>query len=270
MIKFDYVSDLHIDYWDKKYWLDDQKENKKDFPFEWKPRSNILVIAGDISDDITVSLEYIKHVKNFYKKIIFIDGNHEHSHLYPELIQKNTVKTEKDIHYLGDEDVIIHKSVFIGACGWWDYDGEKEENIEEEYYVKKLGKEKNKIFAKNVMQRAKEEYFLIVQKLKKYSGNPDIDEIVLVTHTVPLEIFSRNIATDFNTRFRQFLQEDLQSYGVTRWIFGHNHKKFHHCLQGNHQKSLFLLSNPRGRPDDQDQESYSIKSTGMFLSEKDH
>ena len=74
-MKFDLVSDLHIDMWDKQFhfdWLNEQK-------------SDTLVIAGDISDHIDMSCEYVVKMQEYYKTVMVIDGNHEHQPRFPSV-----------------------------------------------------------------------------------------------------------------------------------------------------------------------------------------
>ena len=55
-------------------------------PVELNNKSDILIIAGDISDDIDLSIKYIDNISKKYKKILFVDGNHEHVNRYPNYI----------------------------------------------------------------------------------------------------------------------------------------------------------------------------------------
>jgi hypothetical protein len=61
---FDYVSDLHIDHWNKKYHTKNPHEEVKDLPFNFKnKKSDILIIAGDTSDKMSMTIDYIKTEK---------------------------------------------------------------------------------------------------------------------------------------------------------------------------------------------------------------
>ena len=52
---------------------------------------DILVISGDVSDNLEMTLKYIS-ISDNYKDIIFEDGNHEHSDRYPLLYSKEEIK----------------------------------------------------------------------------------------------------------------------------------------------------------------------------------
>jgi len=276
MIRFDYVSDLHVDYWDKNYWPG--KSKRKNFPLDWKnKKSDILVVAGDVSDDIKVSFKYLENLKQYYPIILFIDGNHEHYSRYPDLIPTTDIKPPDGIHYLRQKDYIVGKSVFIGTCGWWDYgryqDPEKVEQTigAQKGYNQGMGKMEHKHLAGNTIRQSKKDYQYLIDKLKKYSKNSEINEIIIVTHTVPQLEFSRVPATDYNSYLSVLSDQLLQEYCVSRWVFGHNHQSFQkevirqNPLPPRHSqspKSIHYLSNPRGRPDDWNREVYSIATTG--------
>ena len=59
---------------------------------------------------------------------MFIDGNHEHVAIYPELYTNSFIQNKIEhkiqnnkITYLSNKPYIINDTVFIGSCGWWDY-----------------------------------------------------------------------------------------------------------------------------------------------------
>ena len=57
---FDICSDLHIDQWDPSYNVKNSCGLIKNFPLEIQDsKSKYLIIAGDVSDNIHLSIEYI-------------------------------------------------------------------------------------------------------------------------------------------------------------------------------------------------------------------
>ena len=71
----DLVSDLHIDQWDLTLSNLYPCGEIKHFPFQWKEvqHSNILVVVGDISDNIDLSLQYLNEISHYYQKVLFVD-----------------------------------------------------------------------------------------------------------------------------------------------------------------------------------------------------
>lgn len=241
-MQFDYVSDLHIDHWDKRFVTNTQYGKAKNYPMDWSnARSDILVVAGDISDNIDNSVKYLREIKKHYKKILFVDGNHEHYCIKPSLLDhyyfSEAFRNTKDIHYLPKEDVIIDGTLFIGCCGWWDYDGGKSE-----------------ITHKNIYHKSKADYDSLVERLQKYEKDDKVKDIVIVTHTVPLPRFVREKETDHNSQMVKI--NSVRYPKISRWVFGHNHKSYNLIGFG-----ITYLSNPRGRPEDYDRENYTIKTS---------
>ena len=239
MVQFDYVSDLHIDHWHEEYSSLTPLGLTKNFPMKWKNiKSEILIIAGDVSDDLELTYQYIVGViKPHYKKIFFIDGNHEHNlkmYSHAQIFRK--FQDQEDIHYLPLDEVIIGDTVFLGYCGWWDFSQSKEINNYKNY------------------ERARLEFFLLRGKLIKYQKDSKIKEIVIVTHTVPLPRFVREKDYDYNSNFIEFTQKKYSK--IKRWVFGHAHQFYDLNLHG-----IDYLSNPRGRPEDFNREKYQIATS---------
>ena len=84
-LSIDLISDLHIDQWSNDINIKYPYGEKKHIPAVLNQKSDILVIAGDISDDLELLLNYINELSKKYKKILFVDGNHEHVNRYPNL-----------------------------------------------------------------------------------------------------------------------------------------------------------------------------------------
>ncbi len=115
-MNFDLVSDLHIDVWGKDHeidWLPDQK-------------SDTLIIAGDTSDYIDMTCEYVERLGKYYTTIMIVDGNHEHQvnlhRLEESIIEWTACITQTKAIYLGAEQPVIDGCQFIGVCGWWSFD----------------------------------------------------------------------------------------------------------------------------------------------------
>ena len=258
MIVFDVVSDLHIDQWDLNVKNKYPCGEVKHFPCEWKDSDiKLLVVAGDVSDDVDISLDYLNKVSEYYDKILFVDGNHEHVVVYPDLYTteniNNKIKNEK-IVYLPENDYIHDRTVFIGCCGWWDYDTMTNFDDHKTYFdiwIPPFQPSQALKFAENVVQRSKLEHRHLHDKLKSYSQSDDIDTIIIVTHTLPQPKFGERTSTEFNSKFQDLFQYPK----LKKWIFGHTHSQNDETY-----KNVHLFSNPRGRPEDYDREQYFVKT----------
>lgn len=267
-LSVDLVSDLHIDQWSTKYNKPYPSGEVKNFPFEFdKTGSKYLVVAGDISDNINWSLDYLDKVSNKYEKILFVEGNHEHVNRYPNLYTKSDItsliKNDKLI-YLPEKSYVIDDTVFIGSCGWWDYGNGNIDMIKKNYnyfehWIKKFGKNENIEFIYNVIDRSLEEYEYLKCEIEKYEKDENIENIVLVTHTVPLKIFcymvDKNLELNYSTQYNTKYSELLSYSKISNWFFGHSHDKHELYLD-----NINFISNPRGRPHDKNRVRYSVNT----------
>ena len=90
-LKFKIVSDLHIDHWDSDYISSHPHGEVKNIPLNLEEKGGILIVAGDVSDDINMSIDFLDRISENFEKILFVDGNHEHCTQYPYLYDFNTI-----------------------------------------------------------------------------------------------------------------------------------------------------------------------------------
>ena len=63
------ISDLHLDYDDNKHWL--EQLSNTDY------QSDMLILAGDISDNITLLGWCFSTLQHKFKRVFFVPGNHD-------------------------------------------------------------------------------------------------------------------------------------------------------------------------------------------------
>ena len=268
----DIVSDLHIDQWDSSLNIKNPCGKVSDVAFEFQKTNNrILIVAGDISDDIELSVNYLNEVSEHYDKVLFVDGNHEHVSMFPYLLSTEEIKNKIEklnnskIVYLPRTHYKLGKTVFIGYNGWWDYDNNNEESINNslDYFdgwIKELSEsqENSRKFIKNVTEKSVEQHKLFLEHLNYYEGCEDVDNVIIVTHTVPLEQFALSSDGNLDTACQlQSFSKNLVngSYKkLTKWIFGHTHNQFDKVING-----VNFIAHPRGRPEDFNREDYELK-----------
>ena len=266
-MKIDIISDLHIDNWSLKYRNKFYKGKISECPFVINHSdAEYLIIAGDISDNINTSLEYINQISNNYKKILFIDGNHEHTENFPNLIDKyeinNMIKNDKLI-YLSINPLIIEDTVFIGCCGWWDYNNKNEIDnyLNNNYYMSnfKLKFEEKKNLILNIIDKSEQDFLYLKENIDKFDNDDNIKNIIIITHTIPSNHFGSTysyecIQNNFSTQYNSKFQNLHLSHKIKYWISGHNH--------GVHDKiidNIHYISNPRGCPGDYNRINYEKK-----------
>lgn len=257
-MKFDLVSDLHIDHWGRSFetdWLFDQ-------------RSDILVIAGDTSDSIDQTCEYFRLLTKYYSKILVVDGNHEHQTTM-ESIDESTVYWQQAVAqsgaiYLGQENPLIDGVRFIGICGWWSFDfGEPNVSLENTISkCKSVYGLTDLMIEKQLSQSIKD-----AQALNNMMIAATLDEktehIVVVTHSLPHpSCISWNryppdlnmVGCYGNSRYQWTLDSDINQK-CKYWVFGHNHDRKHIPY-----KHMQFVSNPRGRREDWNRTSYLART----------
>ena len=264
-MNIDFISDLHIEQWDERIKIKYCNGIIKHFPLNIKKNKNsdYLIVAGDVSDNIDESISFLEKMDKEYKKIIFIDGNHEHTDEYPYLLDTNKVHNKiKDnrIHYLYDNPFIVDNTCIIGVCGWWDYTNNK--NINDLTYfkrwIKHFGEKEERIFIDEVIKKANQEYLNLKGYIEKYEKDDNIKNIIIVTHTTPEEFdYDEKELNELDTIINQELKKLINSKykKIKYWIYGHKHSETDRKFNNIH-----FLCHPRGRPEDYDRKEFNVKT----------
>lgn len=241
MTSVDIISDLHQDYWDMRLnFTSPSSGDRSHAPFDLVPTPGVdtLIVAGDISDDMALSLAYLKIWKLRYKHVLFVDGNHEHKHVMPRLYSSHTIGNEmkkpeyKGIFYLPTKPFMINHTAFIGISGWWNYYGGKGED--------------DKNLKVRIIQQASLDCAYLKQMLYHLEINTHIERIVVITHAVPTKSCTHPeyIGREYNGLMQEII--DSGEYKkLTHWIFGHTHTRYNKTENG-----IKLVCNPRGTPGD--------------------
>ena len=258
------VSDLHIDQWDPKFNISNPCGEVKNSPLKWNLSDNILVIAGDISDDLDRTCKYLNELSNYYSTILFVDGNHEHVNHYPclysneEILKKINDYGNENVKYLAKETYIKDNIAYLGYCGWWDYEKLDPEEIKRcmvyfDEWINYMDRQQSLEFISNVFQRAKEEGEKLQQRIEELQKNEEVKEIVVVTHCVPISNLTDEgrLGTEHNQKFQEILNKKYTK--LKKWIFGHTHQHYNQNING-----VQFLANARGRPEDFNRVNYSI------------
>lgn len=246
-MRIDLISDLHDNTWSLQ-----QKVN-----WAQVQSSNILVIAGDISETTALYKNIIHQVSSIYETVLLIDGNHEHKYYMPNLDQavefiKQSIKEYDNVYYLYDNIVTIEDTAFIGRCGWWDFTfGEPitSKKVSYDIFVKQF----DVPFATTVIESSKQDVEWLRLCIQSLQNNSQIKNIVVITHTLPHIDFvtqaesktqQKFIGSYGNSNLIKLLDSDYNKK-IKLWLFGHNHDPKDKVING-----VRFVSNPRGRPTD--------------------
>lgn len=251
-MKFDLVSDIHVEHW------------KNNYSFLKQKNSDTLIVAGDVSDNPDLTYEWLVNVSAEYKKILVIDGNHEHQGTGFEISKvnekiKDMMTTISNIHYLPTAPYVKDNVAIIGINGWWDFKiGEP--YVPRSYSFEHTTKHFGQDTAIKILKQSANDYAKMVNWLSEYQWNDSIESIICVTHTLPVKrAISWAVYPPIQKAvgcYGNSLMEELPIYfdKIKLWCFGHNHDQ-----QEFVQNTVTYHSNPRGRPEDFNRKIYKPK-----------
>jgi predicted phosphodiesterase len=257
-MKFDLISDLHIDFYQNF-----STPVNKIYDWETEKKNDVLVIAGDCSNDPKITTLVLLEAANFYEKVLFVDGNHEHyngksrvDHIFPQI---NTVDSNVGylrgisdacgLHYLSNSSVVIDNTTFIGTNGWYNFESGERFNMDEQIQNWKdaSGDFQNIDFGTmGPRRRAQIHTNWLISELRKVKT----DNVVVVTHTIP---HPHGCVSDWhpfaalngmfeNTFMQQVIDSDSKKK-IKTWVFGHTHFKRDFV-----QDDIHFVCNPFGYP----------------------
>jgi len=263
MKSFDFVSDLHLDFY--SYGHVPQGKQKKmlvkyvqsllpDEP------SDVIIIGGDISHYNVQFIWLFNELKNHYKHILFTTGNHDRYLINNNQCKKYDFNSDKRIdeireiadridgvHYLDGTTIDIEGTVFGGFPGW--HDG---------YYCREMGmvdeKKINDLYFERMMDGK------CIKGLTEYDQymNEEMDKLlrivdeshVIVSHYGPMAPPNMPMKYQVLTsgfyyyEGREILsKDDPYCTNPLVYIFGHTHDQYDFMY---HRTNL--ISNPIGYP----------------------
>jgi len=254
---FDLISDLHIDFWPESEQID----------FNGLGTSLLAVVAGDISMDWQKSYDKLVELGQYYRHVIFVDGNHEHAEDRNN-IMKNCADFYEKIRHLDNVTYLHHRSsiilddtAFIGCNGWWTFDYGQPEFSQEECWQRLLAESDDEMFQAEVMRCAELDAENLCMQVQIFNNDPRIRNIVIVTHTAPLQQFAfipdhlapYHKGRAGNSRMINALQYNLHNK-VRAWCFGHTHTRYDEVIN-----DIRFVCHPRGRPGEKLQQVYYPK-----------
>lgn len=235
------LSDLHLEWFDKH-------TDKFNFLVSlFKKKSDILVLAGDISshDNIINDLELIQRLYN--SNIVYVYGNHECYKYQKIALEEDLLNFKNDkIHILINKSIVIDNVAFIGSTGWFDGSGGILNNevmfrmtdfnliydIEQNNNGLDWGKESKKFFE---------------NELEKYS-----DKIkICISHNSPKPVTEgKFINSILNVCFHNKWDDLFKNYDIKYWIHGHTHdsryEKHMFLNKNNEYNNSTIICNPYG------------------------
>lgn len=261
-MKFILISDVHIDInrWDPTCFI------------KSSPDCNTIVVAGDISNDIWTTSKWIVGLKNAWKNVLWVPGNHDYYNVkfaqrqevdmslnnrypFPKFqpeIKNHYKKWSEDngVIYLDHNNVVIDGVNFIGATGWHDF-------VAGEPYSKgqQIDAWYNKSADRVINWRDQQKDWIVVEQAAiddasfiRNSVDNSTHPCVVVTHHLPHRelSFSRPYDQTWTKLHGMFVNtnfEDIVNPSIKYWCYGHTHFRSMREING-----ITYVCNPVGYP----------------------
>lgn len=261
-MKYDLVSDMHVEM--NNLWKNDPTYDgiSSIYPWHHFRKSEVLVVAGDCSNDPRVTATVIEEAREFYPHVIFTDGNHEHYIGYRDPEQtvghnmgffREFADERPSVTYLdGEKTVTIDRTLFIGANGWYDWTAHSFLSRDRQHNLWKLESNDSRCirfspdgYPDKMARRQAEQLRILVEQAQ---DNPDIDQIAVVTHTIPHRsgvIPDTHPWGHLNGSYHNAVMGQVwiadKAKKIVSWVFGHTH--YHHDFVA---EGIRFVNNARG------------------------
>jgi hypothetical protein len=262
MINFDLISDFHLE---MNIMNNSLRLWRKGDPiyYAWNVdrKSNTLVMAGDVSNCVYNTRCVLREAAKYYDHVVFVDGNHEHYHYlnkYRDPSVRSNMRALRtfskllNITYLDGKTTYRNgNTLFIGANGWYDFEMAYGYSKEEQHYVWDTTSNDSRINFGNTdpVKLAKEQANMIRENLSKASEDDTIENVVVVTHTIP---HMKGMINDVTHPWYKLngaygcaeLNNLLTAKGIEKvkvWCYGHTHFRYDFVDNG-----IRFVCNPRG------------------------
>ncbi len=237
---FDLISDLNII--DQLDW-DNQ------------PTSLFCVVAGNISVDRTILLDTLTHLSTHYKQVFYIDGPLDHHWQMADIYASydnliDSIKDIKNVVYCHNMICVINETAIISANGWWSFDWD--DSFDDEQIQQHFAYTWHHHNMMNFLHYSLSDARYLRAGIEKLQAHEDINEIIVVTNTVPHKKliehdtkYSDNVAVNFlgNSMITDCLESDHLGK-VSTWCFGNYPHAIDTEIDG-----VRYVSNPRGLQD---------------------
>lgn len=219
------VSDIHIDYRANFNWLMDLSESEF--------TSDILILAGDISDKFQLQEKCFRKLQRCFRQVLYIPGNHD---LW---VDKNETRTSLDkfamLLRLADEFGIATRPCFFDGLAivplfaWYDFSfGDCSEYLQQrwmDFFLCRWSQEFEKLPAYGRRENAVCEYFLAMNNPHRIIDQP---RCISFSHFLPRIDVMPNYIPEIHRRLYPILgtsrlDHQIRALGSTLHIYGHSH-----------------------------------------------
>lgn len=274
-MKIDFCSDLHVDAWlnttqphdpNRRMWMGEPYESTF-IHIDWReyksPDSRVLVIAGDIANNMMTSVSVVEAAAAEYEYVVVVEGNHDH---YDNDVMvesgmklfKHLLSPFPNVHYLdGESSLVLEGVAFFGATGWYDWKAYETAGISD-YHAKQTWSQYSNDARYPQFECSGPDSLAMTQavnlaaQVKQANVDPAIHSIVMTTHMSPRAelmewkvnnpVWNALTPSYVNTALKLVLLENSNAK-ITHWIYGHTHMRQMVEMEG-----IVYANNARGYP----------------------
>lgn len=246
-IKFDAISDIHLDFWAK--WESNMLKNEKaldNFIEKLLPenKNELLIIAGDLGHTNKQNKIFLEKLSKEYKKILLVPGNHDYYMVSRNISGKfnnNSIKRWENMKELINEidnvivlegDIYEYQGIKFGGCGMW-YDFTFSQKVWGHSYemIKSQWKSvsNDSVLIKGLPFRTLE---MFEKEKNKFESIID-DSDILITHVPPDFKQPPKYAMEQSNSFYYFNGDPyIDKIENKLWLFGHTHERYEYEAYG--------------------------------------
>lgn len=260
MLEFDLISDFHAEMnrpWEEYPNYDGWHTY---YPWHLEKQSDVLVIAGDCSNDPSTTCAVLGEAASVYPHVLFVDGNHEHYIGYThrdatvgvnQQWLRDFAAEHANVTYLEETGITrFGSTAFIGCNGWYDWMGYHLASREQQraYWKKDSNDSRCIRFDKMPDKMARYQADQLRLRVEELAQDDTIERIVVVTHTIPHTrgLIPHNHPFGYlngsytNTAMEQVWLANGHEK-ITAWVYGHTH--FHADFDA---EGIRFINNARG------------------------
>ena len=238
MLDIQIASDLHIEF----------KNDEIPDPLDYiTPKSNILVLAGDIGSFYKINqLEgFLKKVCELFKIVIYVPGNQEYYVVnnYKPLSMSALINKLYDIEsnidnlYILNQSSLVINNICITGCTLWS-----KLKIPIPKFIVRIASINDEIYNNKHISDVK-----YIEKMISYCQDNNL-KLVVITHYCPTYkvLNGCNKRDKYTSLYASDLDHLLCSSKVHTWICGHIHKNFNFITNNGTR----VIGNQFGKPKD--------------------
>ena len=256
-LKIDILSDTHFDNYFYGKYTNYDVINFYSQIIDFNNCGDVLVIAGDIGHNNIQNIKILKLLKQYYKNIICVLGNHDYYLLGKENKSqfKNSFErvenmreliNSQDGMYCLNGDIIEIDGIKFGGCDGWYNDG----YFGRQYPTESFSRKSTNVMWRNIMNDAN--FIYCVENFDDIFEieRPKIEKVfkecdVMITHINPSaknEHININYQNNPSNVFFCFEGEKyLKNGNMKYWIFGHTHEELEYI-----EHNVHCICNPLG------------------------